>query len=388
MMHTYYLLGFVIFSCFVSDVLCKLLYRLEPHLSQSKILNFSKTHIHPSVENDQDSEDTNQQSSTYEPGEEVNDDQQGQTEEHNNLENETENRKYNPEPSNQFDNYKEPKESPYDHSSARTENVDINQHTKKGDNDSNNKIVDDINKDEQIHNMHQDAGDMIKKADETKTMAEDIKNSYKNATTNESGDNPHTHTDSHSIPKVPGTMYLRDVMYCIGEGNIVITNNTTTIPKDNDKEEKVDPMKSIISATRSLYERGRQKNLPISEPDDLSTPEQVYAALNALEYIIDGYCHSKIDIKDESPKDDAENTAEENSENPVGDDATEPSRFMQSSHLGNDEDEEDDEYGEGEEEEEKGEDTVNKESSHELNPHKAAEQIKGVSLKLYLTVIN
>ncbi|CDR97776.1 hypothetical protein, conserved [Babesia bigemina] len=120
-------------------------------------------------------------------------------------------------------------------------------------------------------------------------------------------------------------------------GNIIITNQTHDYPRK--PQDQADPMKALKTATENLYQRARHKNLPVPEPGELNTPEQIYQALNRLEYIVDGYRHAQLEspnpdlnITDEPEKsqhaeeDELENTEDDAAadESPVDD-----ARFMQ-----------------------------------------------------------
>nr|PVC54249.1 hypothetical protein MACL_00003238 [Theileria orientalis] len=214
--------------------------------------------------------------------------------------------------------------------------------------EENKKIVDDIAKEEHMKEMNTNAGQMLDSAKQAKEKADELLNKFKQGQYT-------TETNKHSMPKDEA-------------GNIIITNTTTT-PAPKHEEEKVDPLKSIRDATLSLFERAKHKNLPVSDPGHLSTPEQIYAALNSLEYIIDGYRYSKIDVKD--AKNQENNIADSGSTSDVGegdsqlvssDDSNtsssnggdeeeeenimDPDRFLQVKHKDDDDEEEEGEGGE------------------------------------------
>ncbi|EAN33376.1 hypothetical protein TpMuguga_01g00132 [Theileria parva strain Muguga] len=194
--------------------------------------------------------------------------------------------------------------------------------------DDNKEIVNDIAKEEQMKNMNTDAGDMINSAKQAKEHADELLNQYKEGEFN-------TETNKHTLPKDDA-------------GNIIITNTTTT-PMTK-QEEKADPLKSIRDATISLYERARHKNLPVPDPGDLSSPEKIYTSLNALEYIIDGYRYTKIDVNDKTEQSDSLNENSQPAETKEPEqmdesevDLMEPDRFLQLKKSSDDDDEPDSE---------------------------------------------
>ncbi|UKK00092.2 hypothetical protein MACK_000162 [Theileria orientalis] len=301
-----------------------------------------------------------------------------------------------------------------------TDQSESNNYSDKADSNSdrveeNKKIVDDIAKEEHMKEMHTNAGQMLDSAKQAKEKADELLNQFKQGEYT-------TETNKHSMPKDEA-------------GNIIITNTTTT-PSPKHEEEKVDPLKSIRDATLSLFERARHKNLPVPDPGHLSTPEQIYAALNSLEYIIDGYRYSKIDVKDAKNQENnvtesggTSDLGDENAQSVSSDDSNssssnggdeedeetimDPDRFLQLKHKdddeeegeeaedANDENDEDDrdedfhkdESEEGEEHSDEngsGEDSgdegagkdVNDKKGAALTPQQAAEDLKEVLAKL------
>ncbi|XP_954581.1 uncharacterized protein TA19025 [Theileria annulata] len=221
--------------------------------------------------------------------------------------------------------------------------------------DDNKKIVDDIEKEEQMKSMNFDTGNMMDSAKQAKENADKLLNEYKVGTYN-------TETNKHTLPKDDA-------------GNIIITNTTTT-PVTKQEEEKVDPLKSIRDATISLYERAKQKNLPVPDPGDLSTPEKIYTSLNALEYIIDGYRYTKIDVNDSTNQPDLSNENDQPTESKESEqladesetDSMEPERFLQLKNPSEEDNENDDEpdYEQNDDNEDEG--NFNKtESDDEMN---------------------
>ncbi|UKJ87684.2 hypothetical protein MACJ_000124 [Theileria orientalis] len=249
-----------------------------------------------------------------------------------------------------FQEQSQPENSFLDESSSQA----VNNQPNTDQAEENKKIVDDIAKEEHMKEMHTNAGQMLDSAKQAKEKADDLLNQFKQGAYT-------TETNKHSMPKDEA-------------GNIIITNTTTT-PAPKHEEEKVDPLKSIRDATLSLFERARHKNLPVSDPGHLSTPEQIYAALNSLEYIIDGYRYSKIDVKDAKNQEnvtdsgDASDEGEGNSQSVSPDDSNssssdgdeeeeetimDPDRFLQLKHK-NDDDEEGEEGDDANEEDEEDE---------------------------------
>ncbi|KAK1937327.1 hypothetical protein X943_001014 [Babesia divergens] len=172
--------------------------------------------------------------------------------------------------------------------------------------------------------------DMHRIADEMKSAAKGMHTDGKEQAKTAKDSSNTTTTSSTAIPK--------------DSGNIIITNNTHDARRDT--KEKEDQIKALRSATESLYQRAHHKNLPVGEPGDLVTPEQIYQALNKLEYIIDGYRRSQL----ESPNPDLNITEEPDKpdtppDSPSEDgEIAEAGRFLQtnSSHKHNNADEDDD----------------------------------------------
>ncbi|GBE62140.1 methyl-accepting chemotaxis sensory transducer, putative [Babesia ovata] len=167
-------------------------------------------------------------------------------------------------------------------------------------------------------------------------------------------------------------------------GNIIITNQTHDYPRK--PQDQVDPMKALKTATENLYQRARHKNLPVTEPGELNTPEQIYQALNRLEYIVDGYRHAQL----ESPNPDL-NITDEPAKSPYAEDdesanaedgaaaeesAADDARFMQTTgrtaHTSHDDYEDEDDEGDGDHED--GEDDDSEKNGEEWQDNEDDEE--------------
>ncbi|GIX65808.1 methyl-accepting chemotaxis sensory transducer, putative [Babesia caballi] len=214
--------------------------------------------------------------------------------------------------------------------------------------DKKESAIDALSRREAINDMHG-------LADKMRAAAKQMNEEAKTQAAASKGQTTETDVGSASVPKDSA-------------GNIIITNKTHETPQKAKEED--DPIKALKIATENLYERARHKNLPVGEPGELATPQQIYQALNRLEYIVDGYRHSQL----ESPNPDlniSEDTAESGEdpseaavareESGEGEASTDGDRFLQVASRaaqrkakGEDEDEDEDGDEEGEEVDEEG----------------------------------